>query len=66
MPGGYVVRDSDGQTLAAYPRDNEAEARQATKDEARRVDIISRGCRSCSEKPIAAEPSPFPARETEW
>jgi hypothetical protein len=39
MPGGYVVRDANGQALA-YSRDNEAEARQAkvlTKDEARRI-----------------------------
>ena len=41
MPGGYVVRDANGQALAyLYPRDNDAEARQAkvlTKDEARRI-----------------------------
>jgi hypothetical protein len=39
MPGGYVLRDANGQTLAfIYLRDNEAEARQAkvlTRDEAR-------------------------------
>jgi hypothetical protein len=30
MPGGYVVRDANGQALAyLYSRDNEAEARQA-------------------------------------
>jgi hypothetical protein len=30
MPGGYVVRDANGQALAHfYSRDNEAEARQA-------------------------------------
>jgi K+/H+ antiporter YhaU regulatory subunit KhtT len=41
MPGGYVVREANGQALAyRYSRDNEAEARQAkvlTKDEARRI-----------------------------
>jgi hypothetical protein len=41
MPGGYVVRDANGQALAfVYSRDGEAEARQAkvlTTDEARRV-----------------------------
>jgi hypothetical protein len=41
MPGGYVVRDANGQALAyLYSRENEAEARQAkvlTKDEARRI-----------------------------
>jgi hypothetical protein len=41
MPGGYVVRDANGQALAyVYSRDNEAEARQAkilTNDEARRL-----------------------------
>jgi K+/H+ antiporter YhaU regulatory subunit KhtT len=43
MPGGYVVRDANGQALAyIYSRDNEDEARQAkvlTKDEARRIAI---------------------------
>jgi hypothetical protein len=41
IPGGYVVRDTNGQALAyIYSRDNEDEARQAkvlTKDEARRI-----------------------------
>jgi hypothetical protein len=41
MPGGYVVRDANGQALVSlYSRDNDAEARQAkvlTKDEARRI-----------------------------
>jgi K+/H+ antiporter YhaU regulatory subunit KhtT len=41
MPGGYVVRDANGQSLVfLYSRDNEAEARQAkvlTNDEARRI-----------------------------
>jgi len=43
MPGGYVVRDANGQALAyLYSRDNEDEARQAkvlTKDEARGIAI---------------------------
>jgi K+/H+ antiporter YhaU regulatory subunit KhtT len=43
MPGGYVVRDANGQALVyVYSRDNEAEALQAkvlTKDEARRIAI---------------------------
>jgi hypothetical protein len=43
MPGGYVVRDANGQALAyLYSRDNDAEARQAkvlTMDEARRIAI---------------------------
>jgi hypothetical protein len=43
IPGGYVVRDANGQALAhIYSRDNESEARQAkmlTKDEARRIAI---------------------------
>jgi hypothetical protein len=43
MPGGYVVRDANGQALAyIYSRDSEAEAMQAkvlTKDEARRIAI---------------------------
>jgi hypothetical protein len=43
MPGGYVVRDANGQALAyIYSRDSEAEAMQAkvlTKDEARRIAV---------------------------
>jgi hypothetical protein len=43
IPGGYVVRDANGQALAyVYSRDNEVEALQAkvlTKDEARRIAI---------------------------
>jgi hypothetical protein len=43
VPGGYVVRDANGQALAyLYSRENEAEARQAkvlTKDEARRIAV---------------------------
>jgi hypothetical protein len=45
MPGGYVVRDANGQALAYfYSRDSEAEARQAkilTKDKARRIAIAA-------------------------
>ena len=41
MPGGYVVRDANGQPLAyVYSRANETEAMQAkvlTEDEARRI-----------------------------
>jgi hypothetical protein len=40
-PGGYVVRDANGQSIAhVYSRDKEAEALQAkvlTADEARRI-----------------------------
>ena len=43
MPGGYVVRDANGQALVyVYSRENEAEALQAkvlTADEARRVAV---------------------------
>jgi hypothetical protein len=43
MPGGYVVRDANGQALVyIYSRDSEAEALQAkvlTKDEARRMAV---------------------------
>jgi hypothetical protein len=43
MPGGYVVRDANGQALAyLYSREKEDEARQAkvlTKDEARRIAV---------------------------
>jgi hypothetical protein len=43
MPGGYVVRDANGQALAyVYWRDSEAEALQAkvlTANEARRIAI---------------------------
>ncbi len=43
IPGGYVVRDANGQALAyVYSRATEADAMQAkvlTEDEARRVAI---------------------------
>jgi hypothetical protein len=43
IPGGYVIRDANGQTLAyIYSREREAEALQAkvpTKDEARRIAV---------------------------
>jgi hypothetical protein len=43
IPGGFVVRDANGQALAyVYSRESEAEARQAkvlTSDEARRIAI---------------------------
>jgi hypothetical protein len=43
MPGGYLVRDANGQALVyLYSRENEAEALQAevlTADEARRITI---------------------------
>ena len=43
IPGGYVVRDANGQELAyVYSRENEDEARQAkvlTADETRRVAV---------------------------
>jgi hypothetical protein len=54
MPGGYVVRDANGQALAyIYSRDNEAEARRAktlTMDEARRIaaNVADRGLCSSS------------------
>ena len=51
MPGGYVVRDANGQALVyVYSPENEAEALQAkvlTADEARRIAINSRSCRRC-------------------
>jgi hypothetical protein len=43
IPGGYVIRDANGQALAyIYSRESEAEALQAkvlTKDEARRMAV---------------------------
>ena len=43
IPGGYVVRDANGQALVyVYSRDNDAEALQArvlTKDQARRIAV---------------------------
>ena len=43
IPGGYVVRDANGQSIAyVYSRETEAEALQAkvlTKDEARRIAV---------------------------
>jgi hypothetical protein len=56
IPGGYVVRDANGQALAyLYSRDNDAEARQAkvlTKDEARRIAIKHRAA-SCARAVVA-------------
>jgi hypothetical protein len=46
MPGGYVVRDANGQALAdAYPRQDPTEAIQAktlTADEGRRLTKVQR------------------------
>jgi hypothetical protein len=43
MPGGYIVRDANGQALAyLYSRDNKAEALQAkvlTKHDAQRIAV---------------------------
>jgi hypothetical protein len=43
IPGGYAVRDANGQALVyVYSRDNDAEALQAkvlTKDEAHRIAV---------------------------
>jgi hypothetical protein len=43
IPGGYVVLDASGQSIAyVYSRETEVEARQAkvlTKDEARRIAV---------------------------
>jgi len=43
MPGGYVVRDANGQSLAyVYSRETQSDAMQAkvlTKDEARRIAV---------------------------
>jgi hypothetical protein len=39
MPGGYVVRDANGQALAyVYSRENE-QAKVLTNDEARRIAV---------------------------
>ena len=67
IPGGYVVRDANGQAIAyIYSRDNEAEARQAkvvTKDEARRVviniarlpELLGKGERARLNRKVGAE-----------
>ncbi len=66
MPGGYVVRDANGQALAyLYSRDNPDEARQAkvlTTDEARRIAINIARLPSCLGRWIATEAR---AREAE-
>jgi hypothetical protein len=63
MPGGYVVRDANGQALAyIYSRDNPTEALQAkmlTKDEARRIAVNIAGCRRCWGRPRATRISPL-------
>jgi hypothetical protein len=52
MPGGYVVRDANGQALAyVYSRATEADAMQAkvlTDDEARRVAVNIARLPECS------------------
>jgi hypothetical protein len=54
IPGGYVVRDANGQALAyLYSRDNPTEALQAkmlTKTRRAGSPSMSRGCRSCRVK----------------
>jgi hypothetical protein len=51
IPGGYVVRDANGQALAyLYSRENEAQAQQAkllSVAEARGSPSPSRCCRNC-------------------
>jgi hypothetical protein len=52
MPGGYVVRDANGQALAyLYSWDNPADARQAkvlTADEARRIAALFAAPKICN------------------
>ena len=54
IPGGYVVRNYNGQAIAyIYARANEAEARQAkvlTADEARRIAINIRAAAGAARK----------------
>jgi len=59
VPGGYVIRDANGQALAyIHSRENEDEARQAkvlTKDVAADRHQRRVGCRSCWERLNATE-----------
>jgi hypothetical protein len=49
MPGGYVVRDANGQALAyLYSRDNATEARMLTKTRRGGSPSTPRCCRSRS------------------
>jgi hypothetical protein len=59
VPGGYIVRDANGQALAyVYSRDNEAEARQAkVLTRLGGSPPTSRGCRSYWARRIATEPA---------
>jgi hypothetical protein len=54
IPGGYVVRDANGQALVRiYSRDSEAEVMQAkvlTKDEVRRIAVNVAKLRELQEK----------------
>jgi hypothetical protein len=67
MPGGYVVRDANGQALVyVYSRDSEAEAMQAkvlTKDEPRRiaVNVAKLPCPHCGQRMAITiiEPTPL-------
>ena len=51
IPGGYVVRDANGQAYI-YSRDNEDEARQ----KAAASPSTWHGCRSCSARRIEGGP----------
>jgi hypothetical protein len=62
MPGGYVIRDANGQALAfVNSRDSDAEARQAkvlTKDGARR--IAAAGAAASRERRLIRRPVRMP------
>jgi hypothetical protein len=46
MPGGYVVRDANGQTLAfVYSRDSDAEARRIAVNIARLPELLGKADR---------------------
>jgi hypothetical protein len=58
MPGGYVARDATGQAgacLHLFPRDRARQAKMLAKNEAQRIAIRMRDCRSCWVRRIAAK-----------
>jgi hypothetical protein len=66
IPGGYVIRDANGQALVyLYSRDDESEASQAkvlTKDEARRIAVNVAQLRFHAPRGVSSILSSYPSK----